>query len=91
MKFLKLAEGVGVLYAKNNALCVTFYMQKTMHFALRFCVKKSRHFALYFYMQKTMHFAVCFISKIYRILLIPNFKRTYNQRDLIHKEIQALY
>ena len=62
-----------------------FYMQKNMHFDLRFYVQKALHFALHFYMQKTMHFASRYIYIIYCIVLIPNYKRTYNKSDQIEK------
>ena len=56
-----------------------------MLFALRF-------YMLHFYMQKRKNILrYVFISKIYRIVLIPNYKRTYDQRDQIEKQIQASY
>ena len=41
-----------IVYAKNNALCVTFLYTKAWYFAL------------HFYLQKTMHFVLRFISKV---------------------------
>ena len=89
IEFLILAEGRGDFYMQKTMhpalnfykqnkmyLALKFYMQKIMHFALSFCIQKYWHFALHFYIQKTMHFALRFISKIYRIVLITNYKRT---------------
>ena len=33
----------------------------------------------------------CCESKMYLIVLLPSYKRTYNQIDLIEKKIRALY
>ena len=38
-----------MLYFKKDALCVTFYIQKALHFALHFYIQKTMHFALNFY------------------------------------------
>ena len=86
MIFENWRRGGTFLYKKNNELCVTFYMQKIMHLPLRFYIQKATHFALLFYMQKTMHFPLrFFIYKHYRIVLIPKYKHTYDQRDQIDK------
>ena len=38
----EISGGVGTfLHAKNNGLCVKFYMQRTVHFVLRFLIQKS--------------------------------------------------
>ena len=60
LKKINLRRERSILLNKNYALYVTFYIKKTMHFALRFYVQKSRHFALHFYIQKMMHFALRF-------------------------------
>ena len=52
--------GGGGLSTKNNALCVHFYKQKTIHFPLHFYIQKARHFGSHFHMQKTMHFPLRF-------------------------------
>ena len=54
IEFLKLAEGEGAIFiceirctlyyifiCKKNALCVTFYIQKALDFALHFCTQKK--------------------------------------------------
>ena len=46
-------------------------------------MQKKMHFTLRMYMQKTIHSSLRFISKIYCIVLIPNYKRTYDQSDEI--------
>ena len=40
IEFLKLAVGGGHFYMQKNALCITFYMQRTIHLALRFYIEK---------------------------------------------------
>ena len=59
---------------KNNAICVTFYTHKkpdTLH---------------YIFMSKEQcTFRYVFISKIYLLVLIPNFKQTYYQNNQIDK------
>ena len=40
---------------------------------------------LHFYRQKQCTFRYVFISKIYCIVLIPNYKGMYDQRDQIEK------
>ena len=62
-----------------------FYMQKQIHFELRFYTQKAWNFALHFYTQKKVHFLLRFISKIYHIVLIPKYKRTYDQSNQIEK------
>ena len=42
-------------------------------------------------MQKKLHFALRYIINNYRRVLIPNYKRKYDQSDQIEKYIQALY
>ena len=57
-----------------------------MHFMLLFIHKKPDTLRYIFICKKTMHFALrYYISKIYRIVLITNYKRTYNQSDQIEK------
>ena len=45
------------------------------------------------YQYYTINNSLCisFLSKIYRFVLIPNYKRTYNQSYQIKKLIQALH
>ena len=63
-----------------------FYVDK--RFILRYVyIQKALHFALHLYMQKTIQFALRFISKIYRIVLMPKYKRMYDQSDQIGKKI----
>ena len=62
-----------------------FYIEKTMHFALRCYTQRAWHYALHFNIQKTIHFLYVFIYIIYRVVLIPNYKRTYDQSDQIEK------
>ena len=49
IKFYKFKEGGGILYAKNNSLCVTSFIQKALHYTLHFYTQKKMHFALRFY------------------------------------------
>ena len=59
---------------KNNALCVTLiYIQKqdTMRYIL---ISEKQYTFLYVY-----------IYIIYSVVLIPNYKRTYDQSDQIEK------
>ena len=73
MEFLKLAEGGGGVILKNNALCV-----KPLY------LKKNVWLHLYIYI-----YALCitFITICFGIVLIPNYKRTYNQSNQIDKNI----
>ena len=56
-----------------------------MHFALIFYIQKAWNFALHFYMQKQFTLHYVFISKIYDIVLVPNYKHVYDQSDQIEK------
>ena len=84
IEFLKLSEGGGYMQ-KTMHFALHFYMQQRIHFALRFYIQKAWHFALHFYMQKKCTLCYVFISKIYRIVLIPNQKHTYDQSNQIEK------
>ena len=81
---LKLSEGGGIsiskkqftlrciLSSKNNSLCITFlYNKKPVTLCHIFICKK----------RCTLRYD--FISKIHSILLITNYKRTYDQSDQI--------
>ena len=72
IEFLNLEEGGAFLYAKNNALCVTFLHTKILtFFVTSLYAKNNALFVTFFY--------------IFCIVLIPNYKRTYNQSDYIEK------
>ena len=64
MEVLKLAEGGGHFYKHKRMNFRLKFIQKEMHFPLRFYLQKSRHFASHFYM-KQMLFALRLIAKIY--------------------------
>ena len=70
---------------KIQTQCVTSLDVKTC--TLRYVLyTKAGHYALYFYMpKKTLHFALLFISKMYPIVLIFKYKRTYNKSNQIEK------
>ena len=81
--FLKLAQGGR-----------EFFILKTMHFSLHFYLQKqcilryifytkSSTFLFHFYPQKKLRYVSIF--KIYRIVLIPNYKHTYDQGNPIEK------
>ena len=57
------------MYEKEDSLFVTFLYEINNTPCVTF---------LY---TKTIHFALRFISQIYRIVLIPNFKHMYDQID----------
>ena len=76
--------GGGDFMCKKKALCVTLLYAKTLHFSLRFYLQKSDTLR-YIFKLKKMHFAVRIISKSYRIVLIPNYKRPYDYIDQIEK------
>ena len=85
IKFLKLAEG-GVFYMEKTIhFTLHFYTQKPIHFPLRLYIYKARHFALRFNMQKKFTLRYVFIYKLYCIVLITNYKRTYDQSNQIEK------
>ena len=52
LNFWNWRRGGTFLYGKKNALCLTFYMQKSLTLCVTFSYKKARHFELHFYMQK---------------------------------------
>ena len=56
-----------------------------MHFALRCYIKIALHYALHFNTQKQYTFISVHIYIIYRVVLIPNYKCTYDQSDPIEK------
>ena len=56
-----------------------------MHFALRCDVQRASHYALHFNIQKTINFSLRVYIYIYGGVLIPNYKRTYDQSDQIEK------
>ena len=85
IEFLKLEEGGAFSFAKNNELCVKFYIQKTMHFALRFLYKNPYTICYIFICKKQCTLRYVFISEIYCIVLIPIYKRMHNQSDQIEK------
>ena len=60
-------------------------MQKKIHFVLSFYFQKAKNFALHFYMQQKSILSYIFISKIYHIVLILNYKCTYDQINQIKK------
>ena len=58
--------GGGILICKKQCtLRYNFYLQKTMHFTIRFCilVQKFGHFASYLFLPKIIHFALHFMYK----------------------------
>ena len=86
IEFLKLAEGGAFLHLKNNALCFTLIYWKNNALCATFYIQKSGHYALHFYMQKTMHFDLrLYQYNLSCIVLIPSYKRTYDQSDQIEK------
>ena len=63
-----------------------FYIEKTMHFALRCYLKRAWHYALHFNIQKKVHFSIRLY--IYNLSFGPdtyNYKRMYDQSDQIEK------
>ena len=69
---LKLAEGGrAFFFARNNAICVTFICTKKN--TLRYVFKYKNPDTLRNILNaKKIHVALGFISKIYRMVLIPN-------------------
>ena len=86
LNFWNLRRGGRFIYSKNNVLCMTFFILKKQC-TLRYVAEEQRswHYALHFNIQKTKHFSLCSIYGIYRVVLIPNYKRTYDQSDQIEK------
>ena len=86
IEFLKFAKGGGHLLIK-----------KTMHFVLYFYIEKQytlcyvdrnkEHDTMRYILisRKQCTFRYLYIQIIYRVVLIPNFKRTYDQIDQIEK------
>ena len=73
IEFLKFAEGGDIYLFKKSPL------------ALRCYIQRASHYALHFNIQKKMHFSLRYIYIIYRAVLIPNYKRMYDQSDHIEK------
>ena len=87
IEFVKLAEGGGTfLYPKKSALSVTFlYKKKQCTFRYVFRYKNPDTLCYIFICKKHCTLRCVFISKIYCKVLIPNYKRTYNQFDQIEE------
>ena len=74
-----------------------FYFQKTIHFALHFYIQQIMNFALrfiyticdtmryIFIFKKRCTFRYVYIYIIYLIVLVPNYKCTYDQSNQIEK------
>ena len=56
-----------------------------MHFALRCYLQRAWHYALHFKSKKRYTFLYVLMYKNYLAVLIPNYKRTYDQSDQIEK------
>ena len=81
----------------------TFIHLKTMYVALYFYIEKQctlRYVPLYkepdtmryiSISKKHYSFHYVYIYIIYRVVLIPNYKRTYDQSNQIEKYVRALY
>ena len=80
IEFLKFAEGGGHLFIKN-----------TMH--LRYFVLYKVPVAMPYILiyKKLCIFLYVYMNIVYRAVLIPNYKRTYDKSDQIEKEVRALY
>ena len=70
---------------KTMHFALHFYAQKTMHFLFRFLCTKALHSALHFYKKNIYTLGSVFICKSYRIVLLPNYKRTHDQSNQIEK------
>ena len=82
---LNLAEGGGRSFiCKKNAPCVPFLYAKK-HFRYVFIYKKPDTLHSIFKCKKRCTLRYIFMSKSYRIVLIPNYKRTYDQINQIGK------
>ena len=58
-------------------------MYITINFALRFIYKNIDTMRYMFICKKPCTLRYVFISKIYRLVLIPNYKQTYDQSNQI--------
>ena len=54
-----------------------------MHFALRFINKNPQNMSYILICKKQFTLRYVFISKIYRVVLIPDYKRTYNKIEIL--------
>ena len=77
--------GRAFLYAKNNALCVTFFYAKNNALCVTFLYTKVQTLCIIFLYEKTMHFSLCLYIYNYQIVLIPDYKCTYDQSNQIDK------
>ena len=59
-------------------------MQIIIHFALR-CYIQNPDTLRHIFILKKIHFELGFISKFYRIVLMPKYKRTYDHSNHIEK------
>ena len=85
LEFFKLVEGgvwtknsvlcVKLLYSKNNALSVTFLYTKTLTLCVTFLYAKNNTICVTF----------LYLKFIIYYIIIPNYKRPYNQSDQIDK------
>ena len=86
IEFLKLAEGGDIFICKKQCtLCYIFIFLK--QFTLRdvSIYKKPDTLSYILIFKKQCNLCYVFISKMYCVVLIPNYKRTYNQSNQIEK------
>ena len=89
IEFLKFTEGGIFKGIKQFTLRYIFIWKKQCNFCDVY--KKLATLRYIFICKKQCILCYVFISKIYPIALIPNYKRTYDQIDQIEKQIRALY
>ena len=68
---------------KKMHFALHFHVQKTMQFVLHFILKKPDTLGYILICKKQCTLCYIFISIIYRIVLISNYKRTYDQINQI--------
>ena len=81
--FLKLAEGLFLFLTKNNGLCVEYLYAKNNAISVKFLYTKSLTLCVTFLYPKNDALCITFLYPkcVTSHILIPNFKRTYDQRD----------
>ena len=73
------------MHLKNNVLCVTFYIEKQC--TLRYVAISKQPDTMHYILisKKQYAFLFVYIYILSCVVLIPNYKRTYDQSDQIEK------
>ena len=91
LNFWNLRRGGGILLKKIMYFALHFYIEKqfTLRYVAMYKEPDTMRYILISKKQYTFHYVYIYI--IYSVVLIPNYKRTYDQSYQIQKNVRALY